>query len=218
MFPIRNLLTLEEETCTGGSSTVLRPYESRPSSSKGVLRSALLCLPQPSRVLDESPMYIRTFLANTEWFEALHVFERVARSLDHSRDEVPTSEIELTDLAALNWDDLPFRLALHQIAALSHHKQIVTSVIDGFRVLSREAEFQHIKSIRIGAETWRDVELKLELNHGLDPGTAMQVASSFVQSSGLDGERHMRLSVDSSGWRYISRTFFWNGFMCRFPI
>lgn len=70
------------------------------------------------------------------------------------------NEFDLTDLAALTWDDLPFRRALHHTAVLSHYKQAATSVIDNFRVVPREAESQHSKFIRIDADTSRDFEVK----------------------------------------------------------
>lgn len=127
------------------------------------------------------------------------MFDRVAHSLGHSPDEVPTSEIELTDLAAINWDDLPFCLALSHIAALSHHKESVTRVIDGLRFLSQILEFQHIRSIRVSPDEWREVEVKLVFEPGLNPEMAMQVASTFVETSDIDGQRNTGLTVDSNG-------------------
>lgn len=136
------------------------------------------------------------------------MFERIARGLGQSQYKVLTSEIELTDLAAIKWDNLPFCLALDHIVGLSPRMEIATRVIKNLRLLSRIAEYQHVEIIRVGPYTFGEIELELVLEPGLSPEITIQVASTFDETSDVHGQRHIGLTVDSNGWRYVGGTFF----------
>jgi hypothetical protein len=160
--------------------------------------------------LQDVPLFIRTFLPNSEWVVVLPIFGKVISTMTRlgGRD-VCDNQVEFIHLASIEWDNLPFRLAQYPYPHGEYHRRLATYVASGLKVLSQQDGFRFVESIRFGflgsCKEAFDIELTLAPGKGGDE--TLHIADVLVQSLDIDGLPDLHLTVISNSWRYTAMLY-----------